>query len=238
MSLFRAELHIHSCLSPCADEDMTPCNLAGMASLEGIGIAALTDHNTAANCPAFFEACHRYGITPLGGMELTTAEDIHLICLFPTLEQTAAFDRAVRRVRMQALNRPHIFGRQLWMGPGDQLLGEDPWFLPAATAWTLEEGVRQARKLGGVCYPAHIDREANGLLVILGGFPQAPEFSTVELREGKHRPLARGRRMVTASDAHRLWEIGASGFSLYLPAHPGEHTRITGALLKYLEGKE
>ena len=76
MSLFRAELHIHSCLSPCADEDMTPCNLAGMASLEGIGIAALTDHNTAANCPAFFEACHRYGITPLGGMELTTAEDV------------------------------------------------------------------------------------------------------------------------------------------------------------------
>ena len=141
-------------------------------------------------------------------------------------------------MRMQALNRPHIFGRQLWMGPGDQLLGEDPWFLPAATAWTLEEGVRQARELGGVCYPAHIDREANGLLAILGGFPQAPEFSTVELREGKHRPLARGRRMVTASDAHRLWEIGASGFSLYLPAHPGEHTRITGALLKYLEGKE
>ena len=71
MSLFRAELHIHSCLSPCADEDMTPCNLAGMASLEGIGIAALTDHNTAANCPAFFEACHRYGITPLGDMVST-----------------------------------------------------------------------------------------------------------------------------------------------------------------------
>ena len=76
MSLFRAELHIHSCLSPCADEDMTPCNLAGMASLEGIGIAALTDHNTAANCPAFFEACHRYGITPLGGMELTATNRV------------------------------------------------------------------------------------------------------------------------------------------------------------------
>ena len=78
-----ADLHIHSCLSPCADDDMTPADAAGMARLAGADVAALTDHNSAANCPAFFAACEAYGVVPVGGMELTTAEEIHLVCLFP-----------------------------------------------------------------------------------------------------------------------------------------------------------
>ncbi|MBR6360619.1 MAG: PHP domain-containing protein, partial [Clostridia bacterium] len=74
------DFHIHSCLSPCADDDNTPNNIAGMASLCGLNIIALTDHNSCRNCPAFFEAAKRYSITPVAGMELTTSEDIHVIC--------------------------------------------------------------------------------------------------------------------------------------------------------------
>lgn len=77
------DLHLHSCLSPCADNDMTPVNIAGMGMLNGLSVMALTDHNSCGNCPAFFEACRSYGITPVAGMELTTAEDIHVVCLFP-----------------------------------------------------------------------------------------------------------------------------------------------------------
>ena len=80
------DLHIHSCLSPCADDDMTPANIAGMAALPGLNLVALTDHNSCKNCPAFFAHAKRYGIVPVAGMELTTAEDIHVICLFSDLE--------------------------------------------------------------------------------------------------------------------------------------------------------
>ena len=79
------DLHIHSCLSPCGDNDMTPDSIAGMGELNGLDIMALTDHNTLKNCPAFFKAAYRHGIIPVAGTELTTAEDIHAVCLFATL---------------------------------------------------------------------------------------------------------------------------------------------------------
>ena len=90
MNAFAVDLHIHSCLSPCGEDDMTPCNIAGMGYLNGLKIMALTDHNTAKNCPAFFAACRAYGIVPVPGMELTTAEDVHMVCLFPELETALA----------------------------------------------------------------------------------------------------------------------------------------------------
>ena len=79
------DLHMHSCLSPCADDDMTPMNMAGMGMLKGLSVMALTDHNSCRNCPAFFKACEGYGVVPIAGMELSTAEDVHMVVLFPTL---------------------------------------------------------------------------------------------------------------------------------------------------------
>ena len=91
MSRYRCDLHIHSCLSPCGDEDMTPGNIVGMSLLNGLQIVALTDHNSTKNCPAFFKIAKKHGIIPIAGMELTTAEDIHVICLFRSLEAAMAF---------------------------------------------------------------------------------------------------------------------------------------------------
>ena len=85
MKSYYYDLHMHSCLSPCADDDNTPANIAGMATLAGLEIVALTDHNTTANCPAFFEAAKKLGLIPIAGMELTTSEDIHVVCLFEYL---------------------------------------------------------------------------------------------------------------------------------------------------------
>ena len=112
MNSYKYDLHIHSCLSPCADDDMTPANIAGMASLQGLTLLALTDHNTSKNCPAFFAHCKRYGIVPVAGMELTTAEDIHVICLFETLEAAMKFDAEVSEKRIRIPNRADIFGHQ------------------------------------------------------------------------------------------------------------------------------
>ena len=113
MTPYYYDLHIHSCLSPCADDDMTPNNIAGMAALKGLQILALTDHNSCKNCPAFFAACKRQGIIPVAGMELSTAEDVHLVCLFENIEDAMRFDVEIEKHLMSVDNRPEIFGNQL-----------------------------------------------------------------------------------------------------------------------------
>ena len=113
MNRYYYDFHIHSCLSPCADNDMTPNNLAGMAALAGLNIMALTDHNSSRNCPAFFAAAKKNGIIPVAGMELTTAEDIHVVCLFEHLEDALSFNDEVDDRRILIRNRPDIFGDQM-----------------------------------------------------------------------------------------------------------------------------
>ena len=89
------DLHLHSCLSPCGDDDMLPSNIVGMAVVKGLDVIALTDHNTSRNCPAFLELAEAYGILAIPGMELCTSEEVHVVCLFPTLEGAMDFDRYV-----------------------------------------------------------------------------------------------------------------------------------------------
>lgn len=210
------DLHLHSCLSPCGDMDMTPCNIAGMAHLNELGIVALTDHNSVDNCLAFFKACEEYGIVPIAGMELTTAEDIHLLCVFETLDDALAFGAEVKMHRMRIKNRREIFGDQPILNERDEQIGEDPYFLPAATDLDLESAAALVGTFRGVCWPAHIDRDANGLLAVLGTFPPEPVFRIAELRDRENVKLAEGRTVVVCSDAHRLWEIGEAGGTLTL----------------------
>ena len=235
MSAFTYDLHVHSCLSPCGDDDMTPCNIAGMAHLNGLELVALTDHNASRNCPAFFRACAEYGIIPVAGMELTTAEDIHLVCLFETLEAALSFEEAIQPHRMQIRNRKGIYGEQRILNERDEVIGEDPWFLPAATSLDLETAARLVDAYGGACYPAHIDREANGLLAILGAFPPEPVFRCAELRETEHAALAEGRTTVVSSDAHRLWELKEDGTPLELDAPKEDPEAVRHALIAYLK---
>ena len=119
------DFHIHSCLSPCGDDDMTPNNIAGMASLAGLNIVALTDHNTAKNCPAFFEAAKRNGIIPIAGVELTTSEDIHIVCLFEYLDDALKFDNFLKDRRFKIPNRVDIFGEQMIMNGNDEVIGTE-----------------------------------------------------------------------------------------------------------------
>lgn len=131
---------------------MTPCNIAGMAHLVGLGIVALTDHNSVDNCPAFFAACKEYGIVPIAGMELTTAEDIHLLCIFETLDEALAFGAAVKEHRMKIKNRVEVFGEQPILNERDEKIGEDPYFLPAATDLDLSSAADLVASFHGVCW--------------------------------------------------------------------------------------
>lgn len=227
---------MHSCLSPCADDDMTPVTMAGMAALENIKIAALTDHNSCGNCPPFFEACEAYGVVPIAGMELTTSEDVHMVCLFPELEDALAFDKLVLPHRLKMKNKPLLFGNQRFMDAEDTVTGEDPYFLPAATSISISEACNMVKEHGGICYPAHIDREANGILSMLGAFPPEPVFSVVELHDACHSDLAEGRPIVASSDAHHLLDIGENDFYLDLEADENNRSAIVCALFSFLHG--
>jgi len=228
MSAFRCDLHIHSCLSPCGDEQMTPGSIAGMSKLNGLDVAALTDHNACGNCEPFFAACETYGVVPVAGMELTTSEDVHLLCLFRTLADAAAFSRIVDGRRFRIRNRPEVFGRQLLIDLDDEPCGEEEHLLVNATSLSLEEAARLVWDCRGACIPAHIDREANGMLSALGGVPEEPDFPTVEVRSPdsipaleREHPILLGKRIVVSSDAHRLWEIADPGFPIDLPCETG-----------------
>ncbi len=213
MSRFYYDLHIHSCLSPCGDDDSTPDSIAGMGELNGLDVMALTDHNTCKNCPAFFKAAERHGILPVAGMELTTAEDIHIVCLFEQLEAAMEFDKAVDSRRVKIPNRPDIFGNQWLCDENDQIFGSDDHLLSNATELSLDETPELVARMGGICYPAHIDRQANGIIAVLGVFPDFPRFPCAEVHDGTRRAeFSRlcgmtEDQIITSSDAHVLWDI-------------------------------
>ena len=242
MSAFRCDLHIHSCLSPCADEEMTPGVIAGVGKLNGLDILALTDHNTCGNCESFFTACVNYGVVPVAGMELTTSEDVHLLCLFRTLRNATAFAAIVNERRIKIKNKPEIFGRQLLIDREEEPCGEEAFLLINATTLSLEEATKLCKKHRGVAIPAHIDRESNGLLSTLGGFPEEPDFPTIEVREAESLstlectyPILSRKRAIVSSDAHRICEIAEPGFPINLPCEIGASDQdVRDALIAYL----
>lgn len=243
MNKYFYDLHIHSCLSPCADDDMTPANIAGMAAVQGLNLVALTDHNSCKNCPAFFAHAKRYGIVPVPGMELTTAEDIHVICLFPDLESAMRFDSIVSDRLIKVKNKTAIFGNQFIMDENDEKIGEEEFLLINATTIDLEEAFNTVRSLGGVCYPAHIDRESGGLIAVLGDFPEEPVYTAFELNfrdsleEYKVRyPIINDKLFVVSSDAHNLWSISEAENSLTLNDEPYSSAKVRSELINYLRG--
>lgn len=240
MNRYYYDLHLHSCLSPCGDDDNTPNNIAGMASLCGLNIIALTDHNTCKNCPAFFEAAKRYGIIPIAGMELTTAEDIHVVCLFEELENAMAFDGEIDKRRMKIENRTDIFGNQYILDGEDNRIGEEKYLLPNATSVSLEEAFGLVKSFGGISYPAHIDRQSNGIISVLGAFPETPDFNIIEINQKEKAPeyvkkySLEDKRVIISSDAHYLTDMRDKENYFELDDEPYSSALVRSNLFKLL----
>lgn len=216
------DFHMHSCLSPCGSDDMTPADLAGMCALAGYDVVALTDHNTVGNCAAFCKAAEHYGLLALPGMELTTAEEVHVICLFPDLDSAQAFGDHVRAHLPSTPNRPNFFGRQLLMDEEGNVLGEEPALLIGATDIPVSEVSGLVKRFGGAAYPAHIDHDSFSLLSNLGMWLPEAGFRFAELSptcpDGFiQRPDLAGVRFVTSCDAHYLHEIPDPKQTISLP---------------------
>ena len=205
------DLHLHSCLSPCGDMDMTPNNLVNMAKLLGLDAIALTDHNSSLNCEAAIEVGREIGLTVIPGMELTTSEDIHAVCLFPTLEKALCWNEYVDAHRIKIRNRAEIYGRQVIMNSFDEEIGEVEHLLLPATEISIMSAYNKVKEFGGICYPAHIDRDSLSILSVLGEIDISCGFKTFELANRsklsalkKQHPILEKMNMVSCSDAHYL----------------------------------
>ncbi len=243
MNRYYYDLHIHSCLSPCGDDDSTPGNIAGMATLCGLNIVALTDHNSVKNCPAFFKAAKQFGIIPIAGMELTTSEDVHVVCLFEELSDALAFGEYVDARRDLIENRPKIFGRQQILSEDDEVIGEEKYLLINATDISIEEVSGIVASFGGVSYPAHIDREANGMIAVLGDIPPDSDFYFYELHspdkisEFSQRYNIPKDRFIISSDAHYLTDMRDKESYFELPDEPYSSRKVRSELFKLLRRK-
>lgn len=208
------DLHIHSCLSPCGDNDMIPSNIVGMAMLKQLDVIAVTDHCSCLNCPAVAKLAAAYGITALFGMELTTEEEVHVLCLFDELEKAMDFGSYVRTQYLDVMNVPEIFGEQLIMDEDDNIIGKEETLLINATQIGFEQVFGLTEKYGGVMIPAHVEKKANSLLANLGAVPEDSRFTCFEMKHIGYReqiseehPYFKKCRMITNSDAHYLEHI-------------------------------
>ena len=244
MNKYYYDFHIHSCLSPCAENDMTPNNIAGVGVLTGLNVMALTDHNSCKNCPGFFTAARRNGIIPIAGMELTTAEDIHVVCLFETLGGAMDFDALVDAHRMKLPNNVSVFGEQLILDGDDEVIGTEPWYLHPASAYSIEEVPALVQSFGGVCYPAHVDREANGVIATLGDFPDIKGFACAEFYNKEKKdayferyPLLKEKRILVSSDAHNLWSIREKDAFFEIDDQPYSGDKVRAEIFRILRGE-
>lgn len=190
---------------------MTPYNLVNMAKLLGLDIIALTDHNTCENCASAIKAGKSIGLTVIPGMELCTSEEVHVVCLFPDVENAMKFSDYVLSTMPPVKNRPDIFGEQLITDEFDNVIGTQEKLLTLASSISISDVCETVESYGGVCYPAHIDRSSYSVLSNLGMITEDMGFSAVEMTAeadrdilAKSNPILDGVQVFIDSDAHYL----------------------------------
>lgn len=210
------DLHIHSALSPCGDDDMTPNNIINMAKLGGLDIVALSDHNCCSNVEAASRVAKECDVVFLPAVEFETAEDIHVLCLFPDVDTAQKFDKEIITPNLPSIeNNERIFGRQVIMDSLDNEIGIDSRYLINATAisiseiWTIVDGY------GGIAIPAHIDKTTKSLISVLGMTDPSMHFKVFELSKNAPADFTdtqfslkdMGYTYIYNSDAHYLCDI-------------------------------
>lgn len=221
----RCDLHIHSALSPCSDDEMTPGNIVGMAMLNNLDIIAITDHQSCGNCAAAMKISEEMaGPLVVPGMEACSAEEIHLLCLFPDLASAVNFQEIIQATLISKPNRTDIFGNQSYYNEHDELTGTEDQLLLMPSTLSCDEIAAHVYSLGGACLPAHVDREANSMLVTLGSIPEDFPSGWIEFsRQSQpemyfdNYPDLRRFRWLVDSDAHRLEDISDPGWPIRLP---------------------
>jgi PHP family Zn ribbon phosphoesterase len=218
---YKADLHIHSCLSPCASLDMSPRAIVERALEIGVNCLALTDHNSAGNCGTMARLCERNGILFFPGLEVTTAEEAHIVCLFGEVGAAEELGRIIYDTLPRFKNIPEKSGDQVYVNEDDEVEGFEEQYLGIACGFSIDELRERVAALGGLFIAAHVDKPCFSVVSQLGFL--SGEFSAVELsRAGALRAdalkITAGYTAVSASDSHYLHSLGSACVEFGSPA--------------------
>ena len=212
---FRADLHIHSCLSPCADLFMTPRNIIEKAASLGISIVAVCDHNSAENIAVTQEIGKKRGITVIPGMEVTSSEEVHVLGFFKSLENACDMQARIYEHLQPGENDEDAFGMQVVVNEEDEVLGFNSRLLIGATDLPINRIIELIHRFQGIAVASHIDRDGFGIIGQLGFIPQDAGFDALEISSRTTMDAAvenfrmyRSIPWITSSDAHQLEDIG------------------------------
>ncbi|MEG1710693.1 MAG: hypothetical protein RR054_02325 [Clostridia bacterium] len=219
--MMRAELHIHSTLSGCADSENTIPNIINMGTVLDLDIMAISDHNSILNVPAAIECAKECGdIVIVPAMEVTTSEDIHVLCLFPTYEQAkTVFNKVQATLPHYPLNTAFYLPQRI-TDKDDNTIDTIPYLLSVGCGIGVYELVELTYKCGGIAIPAHVDKDSNGILAILGEIPTDLGVTAVEVSSNCPKQLLDDLRknyhVLTSTDAHNLETLCSSDFEIDL----------------------
>ncbi|MDG5815295.1 PHP domain-containing protein [Chitinispirillales bacterium ANBcel5] len=210
--LCRADLHIHSCLSPCASLDMSPSAIVKTAVDKGLNCLALTDHNCALNCATMERVCREAEVFFIPGLEITTSEEAHILCLFESTDKALAFSKEVYTRIPDVENVPEKFGDQVYVDEEDGIEGMVNKYLGLATDISVEQLRDMVLASEGLLIPAHIDKPVFSLISQLGfisGQFNAVELSKAYIKRGHPLSIAKHYTAISSSDSHYISDIGS-----------------------------
>ncbi len=211
---YRCDLHIHTCLSPCADLDMYPRALVAGSIKAGLDVIGICDHNAAENAGYVMSAADGKGLTVLPGMEITSREEVHILSLFENVEPLYTLQKIVYEA-LPGVNDENVFGCQAIVNEHDEVEGVSEKLLIGSTTLSLETIVETVHDLGGIVIAAHVDRESFGIIGQLGFIPDTLSLDALEVSYRtnpaefmKKFPELSRYPFITSSDAHRIEDIG------------------------------
>jgi 3',5'-nucleoside bisphosphate phosphatase len=220
LKIYKAELHLHTVLSPCAAVEMIPPLIIQKALERQINLLAITDHNSTHNIESVMQAANGTGITVLAGMELQTREEIHSLCLFDSLEQAMKLQKLVTKSLPDILNKADFFGEQFVVDASGDFIRREERMLLASSSLSLKEAWKMVNELGGILIPSHVERTIFGLLPVLGFVPQDIQLEALEIsknisadRTRQQYPELQEYPLIQNGDAHQLEDI--LGLTIY-----------------------
>jgi hypothetical protein len=232
MKWYRADLHIHTVLSPCGGLDMSPVNIIREAVKKKLDIIAITDHNSTKHCRIAQEIGKRNGIEVIAGAEVNTREEIHCLTFFENIEKADRFQEYLDKHLMVVKNKPEVFGYQYIVDENEDIIGEEERLLGVALTAGIDEVADEVARLEGIFIPAHINRRHSGIYNQLGFLPadlkaDALEIFPVEFASFRsNHPEIEQYSLITNSDSHNLERIGVVSTEYYLESPSLEEIRL------------
>lgn len=215
------DFHIHTALSSCALEEMSPNNIVNMAIVSELDAIAITDHNSCENVEAVMAVAKELGLVVIPGMEVETREEIHVVCLFETVQACKKMQAIVYEHLPKRKNKPSVLGQQFIFDVKDNIIAQEERLLSFATTLSLEDLVQQTNNLGGVAVPAHIDRPSYSVISNLGFIPPNLAVQCLEISQyaqyNIYKDNYKEHTLLQSSDAHELGFIGICMQELQIP---------------------